>query len=54
MPLIINKITAVLLAVLLALAFVGCNKNEKPDDNTPANNSFNVADGDDTKDPENI
>lgn len=53
MQIYIKRMIAILLTILLVFMFAGCKNKEKTKINTPANNSFNVADGDDTNDPEN-
>ena len=58
----LKKITAIFLSVLMLLLMVACNEKPKTESETesktessePVNTHFNIADEDDTTDPENI
>ena len=58
----LKKITAIFLSVLMLFLIVACNENPKTESETesktessePVNTHFNIADEDDTTDPENI
>ncbi len=52
----LKRIITIFLSLSILLLIVGCKEEAKPknESSKPINNNFNVADEDDTKDPENI